>query len=167
MHHYRSPFSDTFLAFAAILAEPSSRIPGDAASSPSLKDRWLEEVDYRQAVTRHLSLWRERTADLKDILPKRHDLFVGVRETLDPAVDALETTALLSEMAEVDKRLEQAVLNFQPEKKRSILSIVSSNPTSCDTPASVASLDDFSSLAEVGSQVLKENVHNYNNEVSN
>jgi len=160
------------------------RLPDDS-SSLQLKDRWLEEVNYRQAVASHVSLWRERTADLKDLtvsifelerechqrlkdillefLPKRHDIYVGVRDLLDPAVDVLETAAVLSEMGVIDTRLEQAVLYFQPEKKRSILSIVSSPSASYEKPPSVPSLCDFKSLAKVDNEMPEkvENVLSY------
>lgn len=136
-------------------------------------------------MTKHLSLWRERTNDftmatseilemenqchqrLKQILlrflPKRHNLFVNVRDLLDPTVDALETSAVLAEMNRYDQRLVQAVMQFQPEKKRSILSLVSSSTPSSDKAPRAPSLDDFSSLAAVDTEVLKksENVHDY------
>lgn len=172
-----------FVAIAGNLEESTSRLPGDSSS----RDRWLEEVDYRQAVTKHLSLWRERTTDLRDVttrilemegechqrlkdilfsfLPKRHDLFSDVRGMLDPALVALETSQMLSEMGDIDKRLEQAVAHFQPGKKRSILSMTlgSSTSASNDKSSTVPSLDDFTSLAAVDAQALKksENVHEY------
>eukprot|EP00977_Amphora_coffeiformis_P003685 scaffold710_cov171-Amphora_coffeaeformis.AAC.54 len=168
----------------AALEASSLRLPDDSSSSRS-KDRWLEEVDYRQAVARHLSLWRERTTDLKNLtvcilemecechrrlkdillgfLPKRHNLFVGVCDLLDPAVDAFETSALLLEMGEVDKRLEHAVLHFQPEKKRSILSLVSSSSAAYEKRPSVPRLGDFASLAAEDTMIEKksENLLSY------
>ena len=163
------------------------RLEESVSRESAPRDRWLDEVDYRQSVTKHLALWRERSADLNDVatrilemecechqrlkdillgfLPKRHDLFRDVRGMLDPAVDALETSTLLSEMSEIDKRLEQAVVHFQPGKKRSILSIslVSSTSSANDKHSTVPSLDDFSSLAAVNAEALKrsENVHGY------
>lgn len=138
-------------------------------------------------MSRHLALWRERTADLSDVttrilemegechqrlknillgfLPKRRDLFTDVRGMLDPAVDALETSHLLWEMSEIDKRLEQAVVHFQPGKKRSILSLslVSATSSNNDKHSTVSSLDDFSSLAAVDAEALKksENISDY------
>ena len=149
------------------------------------RDRWLEEVDYRQAVTRHLALWKERGGDLKkmtsrilemefecheslkaillDFLPKRHRLFVGIRDLMDPAVDALETYNLLAEMDKIDQRLEEAVVQFQPGKKRSILSLVSSTATPSEKNTVVPGLDNFASLTTMSMDDLKRNetVHDY------
>lgn len=100
---------------------------------------------------------------LLEFLPKRHNLFVGVRDLLDPAVDALETCTLLSEMDTVDKRLEEAVVNFQPGKKRSILSLVSSGSPSSEKNKTVPRLEDFAPLAILDMEALRksENVHEY------
>lgn len=132
-------------------------------------------------MTKHLALWRERVFDLIDInsriiemegechqnlkklllefLRKRHDLFVGLRDLLDPAVDALDSTGMLSSMGDVNKRLEQAFLHFQPGKKRSrIMSLVSSSE-SVDVPA----LGALPSLPTVEREVLTKsrNVKSY------
>jgi hypothetical protein len=145
--------------------------PGEMSSDCNEKDRWLLEVKYRQVVTQHLSLWRERAADwecfttrtlemegkcnvklggfLLDFLPKRHRLFSGMRDLLDPAVDALETFHFLSPMDDVDKRLQEAVEQFRPNKKKhgrsTIMQLVSSNHTT-ETATQVPNLADFSCM---------------------
>lgn len=132
------------------------------------RDLWLQEVDYRRAVSSHLSLWRQRSNDLKGVtnlilemegachqrlkdlllqfLRKRHELFVGMRDLLDPAVDALESADIVSSIEDMNKRLEEAFLHLQPGKKRSrrILSLVSTTE-SLDIPSlsALSSLDEY------------------------
>jgi hypothetical protein len=168
-----------------VLEESVVVLPGEAMSDCDDKDRWLLEVKYRQAVTQHLSLWRERAADweclttrilemeakcnvklgglLLDFLPKRHRLFSGMRDLLDPAVDALETFSFLSAMDDVDKRLQEAVEQIQPSKKHgrsSIMKLVSSNSTT-ETVNQVPNLADFSCMPGLEALTDSTQIHEF------
>jgi hypothetical protein len=86
-----------------------------------------------------------------------------MREMMDPAVDALETYNLLSEMENIDARLEQTVSQFQPGRKRSMFSLNLKATTTDEKNTEVPGLDEFESMTVMDMEELKkcENVHDF------